>query len=296
MSPTFHRYTAYDEDSARWTGFRFRDGDIVISTRSKSGTTWTQMICALLIFGTPEPPRPLPELSPWLDHLVEPREAVIAALEAQTHRRFIKTHTPLDGVPVDPRAHYLVVFRHPLDMAVSLYHHGNNLDRDRVRELIGLPEPAEPEPPRPPLRDWLLEWIDRDVDPREATDSLPGAMHHLRDAWERRDQPNITLLHYADLKSDLDGQMRGLAERLGFEVDERTWPRLVEAATFEQMKSNNKKLAPDRSGVFKDAAAFFRQGRSGTGREVLTDAELARYHDRVADLAPSEALEWLHRP
>jgi enamine deaminase RidA (YjgF/YER057c/UK114 family) len=32
------RYQSDDEDSARWSGFPFRQGDIVISTRSKSGT------------------------------------------------------------------------------------------------------------------------------------------------------------------------------------------------------------------------------------------------------------------
>lgn len=57
------RYRSADEDSGRWLGFPFRQGDLVISTRSKSGTTWVQMICALLEFQTPELPRPLAELS-----------------------------------------------------------------------------------------------------------------------------------------------------------------------------------------------------------------------------------------
>jgi aryl sulfotransferase len=89
------RYQSPDEDSARWLGFPFRDGDIVISTRSKTGTTWVQAICALLIFQTPELPAPLAQLSPWLDHLIEPREQVYDRLAGQRHRRFIKTHTPL---------------------------------------------------------------------------------------------------------------------------------------------------------------------------------------------------------
>jgi aryl sulfotransferase len=114
------RYRSADEDSARWLGFPFRPGDIVISTRSKSGTTWVQMICALLVFQTPDLPAPLSELSPWLDWLVTPRDEVYTRLAAQNHRRFVKTHTPLDGIPLDPRATYVVVARHPLDRAVSL--------------------------------------------------------------------------------------------------------------------------------------------------------------------------------
>ncbi|MBA3960014.1 MAG: sulfotransferase domain-containing protein, partial [Chloroflexi bacterium] len=88
------RYRSEDEDSARWLDFPFREGDIVISTRSKSGTTWMQMICALLILRTPDLPAPLAESSPWLDWLIVPRDEVYARLAAQEHRRFIKTHTP----------------------------------------------------------------------------------------------------------------------------------------------------------------------------------------------------------
>lgn len=98
--------------------------DIMISTRSKSGTTWAQMICALLIFQTPELPAPLGVLSPWLDFLITPKKELYERLAAQDHRRFIKTHTPLDGIPIDDRVTYIVVARHPLDMAVSLYHQG----------------------------------------------------------------------------------------------------------------------------------------------------------------------------
>ena len=138
------RYRSDDEDSGRWEGFGFRPGDIVISTRSKSGTTWMQMICALLIFQTPELPQPLGMLSPWLDWLITPRDEVLARLEAQRHRRFIKTHTPLDGVPLAESVTYLVVGRHPLDMAVSLYHQRGNINRSRVRELTGRLAPDEP--------------------------------------------------------------------------------------------------------------------------------------------------------
>jgi hypothetical protein len=111
------------------------------------------MICALLIFQQPRPPAPIAQLSPWLDHLIAPREQVFAQLAGQEHRRFIKTHTPLDGIPLDPRVTYLVTARHPLDVAVSLYHHSANIDRARFRQLIGQPEPTTPPPPLPPLHE-----------------------------------------------------------------------------------------------------------------------------------------------
>ncbi|GIJ19855.1 sulfotransferase domain-containing protein [Micromonospora lutea] len=292
MSDTPRRYRSAEEDSARWRGFPFRPGDIVISTRSKSGTTWMQMICALLVLRTPELPAPLIELSPWLDWLVEPQERVYARLAAQRHRRFVKTHTPLDGVPSDPRVHYVVVARHPLDMAVSLHHQGANLDRVRLAELTGRPAPPAPDGPRPSVEQALVRWIDADPDPHAELDSLPGVMWHLGDAWARRHLPNAHLVHYDDLQADLAGQMRRLAERLDLEPPSAD---LVEAATFARMRARADRLAPDSAGVMKDRNAFFRSGRSGQGNALLDEETRTRYHSRVAALAPSDLLAWLHR-
>ena len=293
MTSVPFRYQSPDEDSARWLGFPFRDDDIVISSRSKTGTTWVQMICALLIFQTPQLPAPLAQLSPWLDHLIAAPEQVYARLAAQDHRRFIKTHTPLDGIPVDPRATYIVTARHPLDMAVSLYHQGDNIDRARLWQLTGQPEPASPPPLRQPLHEWLLEWIANDADPREYLDSLPGVMWHLSDAWARRNEPNVLLVHYDNLSADLEGQMRWLAGQLGIAVPAQAWPSLVQAAMFENMSARADTLVPT-AGILKSNAAFFRRGTSGEGRQILSDEEVAAYYARAAQLAPTDMLTWLH--
>jgi hypothetical protein len=85
------RYEGSMYDSNRWDGFELRPGDIIISTPPKCGTTWTQMIRALLILQEPELPLPLDTLSPRIDMVTRARTDVFADLEAQTHRRFIKT-------------------------------------------------------------------------------------------------------------------------------------------------------------------------------------------------------------
>jgi aryl sulfotransferase len=188
---------------------------------------------------------------------------------------------------------YLVVARHPLDMAMSLYHHVGNIDRLRLRQLTGQHEPTVPPSPRPPLRDWLLGWIDDDADPRQHADSLSGVMWHLSDAWARRGQANVELVHYQDLSAGLGGEIRRLAGLLGFAVPGQAWPALVRAATFDHMQASAGRLAPDPAGIFKSPAAFFRRGTSGSGRELLTDDQLARYHARTAQLAPPALLTWL---
>jgi aryl sulfotransferase len=289
------RYRSDEEDSGRWADFQFREGDVVISTRSKSGTTWLQMICALLVFQTPDLPAPLPELSPWLDWLPLSRDEVFSRLRAQQHRRFIKTHTPLDGIPLDPCATYIVAARHPLDMAVSLYHQSANIDRGLLSQLTGQPEPNGKSPTRLPVREWLLQWIDDDVAPQEQLDSLRGVMWHLSSAWVRRSRPNVVLMHYNDLCTDLEGGMRHLADTLGIAVPDRTWPILVKAASFRSMRASAERLAPDPLGIFRNKAAFFRRGTSGAGREVLTSYELAHYLGRTTEMAPQALLTWLHR-
>src|ERR671912_955174 len=129
------RYEASMYDSNRWDGFELRPGDIIISTPPKCGTTWTQMLCALVIFDGPGFPALLDQMSPWLDMSIRPLAEVTASLAAQTHRRFIKTHTPLDGLPLHPDVTYLVVGRDPRDVAISSEHHSANMDVARVLEL-----------------------------------------------------------------------------------------------------------------------------------------------------------------
>ena len=98
-----------------------------------------------------------------------------------------------------------------------------------------------------------------------------------------------------DLQLDLEGVMRGLAARVGIEVDESAWPVLIRAASFAEMRARASSLLPDQNGILNDPVAFFRRGTSGAAREVLSEAELARYDERAGTLAPAELLQWLHR-
>ncbi|HEX4295621.1 MAG TPA: sulfotransferase domain-containing protein [Rhizomicrobium sp.] len=93
-----HTYSDMIYDSTRWNGFALREGDIVVATPPKCGTTWTQMICALLVHQAPDLPQPQTELSRWLERHGEPVETVHAHYRAQPFRRIVKTHTPLDGL------------------------------------------------------------------------------------------------------------------------------------------------------------------------------------------------------
>src|SRR5215218_421167 len=220
-TPARPRYRSIVSDSSRWDGFAFRPGDIVISTPPKCGTTWTQMLCALLIFDGPAFPAPLDQVSPWLDMNISPLAEVTAALTAQPHRRFIKTHTPLDGLPLHPDVTYLVVGRDPRDVMISLEHHAANLDFARILVLraaaVGNEDLAELPPRRVPSEDPIERFrtFVTDETPNGQT-TLASVLRHLDTAWQHRHDPNVALFHYADLQADLPGELLRLAAVLGF--------------------------------------------------------------------------------
>ena len=301
------RYSNLIYDSGRWEGFRLRSDDIVISTPPKCGTTWTQMITALLIFQTPDLPGPLSKLSPWLDMRTRARGDVFADLEAQTHRRFIKTHTPLPGLPFQDDVTYICVARDPRDVALSMDDHMANLDLGAFLAACaaaaaadGLPAPVPPNGPPPGVhrtdRERFWAWVMDDTPPTETTSSLVITLEHVRSFWDIRDADNVVMLHYQDLKTDLQGQMLALAERLGIEVPDDRWPALVQAASFDDMRRRSSITTPNTdSAIWLDNANFFRKGRSGAWREVLDETDLRRYDERVSALAPPELSTWIHR-
>jgi aryl sulfotransferase len=292
-------------DSARWDSFVFRPGDIVISTPAKSGTTWMQMICALLVLQTPDFERPLGRLSPWLDLETRPLHEVLGDLEAQPHRRFLKTHTPLDGLPFDERVTYVCVGRDPRDCAFSARNHLRNMDLDGALEVVeavvgpeemGKRLPKRPPPPPESELDWFWSWVELARPPTETVMSLRATLHHLSTFWPVRDRDNVVLLHYDHLVDDLEGQMRRLAGRLDIAVAEDRWPELVRAATFDEMRRRADQVAPDVSErLWFDNRRFFHRGRSGQWRSVLGPEDLARYRARVAELADPDLAAWLHR-
>ena len=250
VQPALRHYEGFFADSSRWERFTFRPGDVVISTPAKCGTTWMQTIVGMLLLDRTELGAPIGAISPWLDMLTRTEDEVFGLLDAQTHRRFIKTHTPLDGVPRHDEVTYIVVVRHPLDVAMSDRDHGANMREERAVELrVSVAGPAErggsdplPEDPAEFLR-WF---IDNDEPPTgSGPHGLDDYCQQVRTYWDARDAANVHLFHYADLWADRDGEMRRVAAALGVPIDEERWPAFVEAAGLTSMRARAADTAPD---------------------------------------------------
>lgn len=294
------RYENSFMDSARWDEITLREGDVVISTPPKCGTTWTQMICALLIFQTTEFPQPLPDISPWVDFRIPSRAELRAACEAQSNRRVLKSHTPLDGLPFDDRVSYICVGRDPRDAAISWLNHLANQNIDALTALLEAAAAADGQQARSPreifdaippgsLHEQFMAWIDNP----QQINGLAWFVTHAASFWEARDQPNVRLLHYDDLQADLATEMRSLAQWLQIDVPDQRWDQLVTAAGFDWMSSRFDEYAPGGP-VWRDPSRFFHKGTSGQWRDVLEPAGLDKYWTRIRDLADPELVAWLH--
>jgi len=130
-----HVYQDATADSTRWDGFRPRRGDIVVCTPPKCGTTWTQMLCAMLVHDSPVLPRPLTQISRWLESRRVLLQQFLADLEAQPGPRIVKSHTPLDGLPYFEDVRYVFCGRDPRDAYLSMIDHLQNLSEAALVEI-----------------------------------------------------------------------------------------------------------------------------------------------------------------
>ncbi|HEX4080295.1 MAG TPA: sulfotransferase domain-containing protein [Rhizomicrobium sp.] len=276
-------------DSTVWNGFSFRDDDIVIATYGKSGTTWVQNIVAQLLFDGAEG-LPVAEMSPWLDLRVPPKDVKLAAVEAQTHRRFLKTHLPVDALVFSPRAKYLYIARDGRDVVWSLYNHHATANALWYQALNDTPGRIGPPIGKPPasVRQYFLEWLDGDGHP------FWSFWENVATWWDIRARPNVMLLHFAGLKADLPGQMRRIADFLDIAIDEHSWSRILGHCGFDYMKANAAASAP-LGGAFWDGGAetFINKGSNGRWRDVLTEEDIARYEAMAVARLGAACAGWL---
>jgi len=276
-------------DSKRWDNFPFRDGDIVIGTWAKSGTTWCQQIVTQLIFEGQENIATM-DVAPWVDMRIIPYEPMMEQLEAQTHRRCLKTHLPADCLVMSPKAKYLYLARDGRDVVWSWYNH-LMIMKDEFYELINNTPGQVGEAltrPTTDIREFFYDWLDNDAAP------CWPYWSNVQTWWDIRHLPNVELVHYNDLKADMVGEMRRIAEFLEIPIDEAKWPTIVEHCTFDYMKANAEALSPALNDLWEGGmTSFINKGTNNRWRDMLTAEEIQKYEDTArANLSP-DCAAWL---
>jgi len=276
-------------DSTIWNDFEFRDDDVIIATYAKSGTTWTQQIVGQILLG-PDPDLPVAEISPWLDLRVPPKHVKLPEVEAQTHRRFIKTHLPVDALRFSDKAKYIFIGRDGRDVVWSMYNHHANANDLWYEALNDTPGRVGPPIERPPedICEYFRDWLARDGHP------FWPFWENIRGWWAIRNLPNVKLIHFADLKCDMPGVMREIAEFLGVDVKPEHWPDIELYCSFDWMKANASKATP-LGGAFWDAGAetFINKGTNGRWQDVLPADDSAAYEERARAELGEECAAWL---
>ncbi len=293
-------YRTWSLDSRRWANYKPRPDDIVIATAPKCGTTWTQQIVSSLVFQDAQP-RPIPKISPWIDARFRGfSEELFANLDTQAHRRFIKTHLPVDGLPLYDEVRYIHVARDGRDALMSMHNHFTGYTPNQFENFdqIGLSDPVVAQPyPRFPSdpAEFFRVWITTPAVSGQ-TEGTPSPSFFDLEAgyWSERRRTNFLLVHYNDLKTDLDGEMRRISSFLGIPVEEPVWPSLVGAANFEAMQAAGEDLMPQTKALFAEGAKrFFNKGVNGRWRNVLTEHDLTLYDAKVREKFSPGLAAWL---
>jgi aryl sulfotransferase len=291
-----HEYRNHHLDSTRWDHFNVRDGDIVVTTAYKAGTTWTQRILAALVLGLERDGRALSEISPWVDaRFMGPIEPMIELLDAQQHRRFVKSHLAADGFGTSGSEVRRGWPRHPGRVHVVVeplrrVHRPRLLAVQRSRTSgcqFRCPERAVDLWPR-----WIGEgWFEWEPD------GWPfwSHHHHLSTWWQWRDLPNVYFIHFGDLLADTEGEMRRLAFYCEIEVPEERWPAIVDAVQLDAMRKDAKRDGGGASMIFEGGIdRFLFKGTNGRWKGVLSADDLALYEQAATTLDPG-LRAWLER-
>lgn len=278
-------------DSTLWDAYVPREGDIVISTSIKAGTTWMQAIVAALLWPDGDAPGPINEISPWFERFGSTAPADVAQ---QTHRRFIKTHVPADALPLHDEVRYIAVGRDGRDVFISLLHHWGSMKApmfDLIRELAPSLGVAPMDRYDGDVHRAFDDWISKGSFPWEG-DGYPWWSHlsHIASWWRLREEPNVLLAHYDDMLVDLRGEMTRVADFIGVAppTDDA-----VERCTLDGMRKRADEVVPERFVFEEDGARFLHKGTSGQWQDVLTDEEVARYETRALEVLGPEAAAWL---
>jgi hypothetical protein len=249
-----HRYRLY---LAR---FGQADSDIYVSTFSKSGTTWAQIILyQLTTIGSMDFDH-LFDISPWVWYAAM-REVAPAITPAP---RILKSHDDYRRFKQGHKGRFVFVLRDGRDVCVSLYHHRRNFKR-----YTGSFEQY--------FEDFLhnteYNWFD-----------------HVRPWLANQHGLSIHYVHYEDLKTDFDNTVLALARFCELPVSDEILARTRTHSSFASMKQHALQLGPRNAHfagmekaapyLVKNPEQFIRRGEIGDGRLTLTEAQLAAFRAR----------------
>ena len=200
----------------RGQAFRLRPTDVVISPFAKCGTTWVQQIVhGLRTRGSMEFDE-ITEVVPWLELAYDMGIDLEAPQKAQP--RAFKSHLPWEGLPKGGR--YVCVVRDPSDALVSMY-----------RFFEG----------------WFFEAGSITMDAFARGEYMAriaprSYWHHLASWWPQRVRPDVLLLCFEDMKTDLQRSVHQIANLMAIEVDHELEDIVMTQSSIEFMRQHGRQF------------------------------------------------------
>ncbi|XP_068243032.1 sulfotransferase 1A1-like [Palaemon carinicauda] len=187
--------------------------------------------------------------------------------EASPDPRTIKSHLPLSLLPTDMLKTSKVVYvaRNPKDVVVSFHHHCKMFKNHNYTGSF---------------EDFVQYFVNDDL--------LYGPYWlHLKEAWERRDEPNLHFIFYEDLKSNNIEELKKLNTFLGTNIADTQLEKISHYTSFNEMKTRADVVSSGSASNFMNVeviekdGGFFRKGKVGDWKGKYTPELEAKIDDWV---------------
>ena len=241
-----------------FSGFTPTERDVIAAVYSKSGTNWLMQVLQQVIcrgeaefehihdlVAWPESPFPTPGLFDFTP-----------PANAWNQMRVIKTAGKASCLPINDKAYYVTIIRDPKEAFVSGYYF--------LPGIFGVSHKLSHE-----------EWLDLYCTPH-----FPGGSWaaHTASWWALKDQPNVQVFFFEQMKKDPEGCIRKVCDMIGIELSEAEMEKVLLKSSFAYMKKNEDQFAPPILPLMrnKKLPEMVRKGKSKSSGELLTREEQAR--------------------
>ena len=275
-----------------WENTELRDDDIIIASTIKSGTTWLQQIVAQIVFEG-EFEGELNNTSYWVDTLRDYSEAeMLTNINKQTHRRFFKTHSPANVVlkNVKDSVKYIFIMRDFRDVVWSFYNHFfNSNDKIKINDEITIKLRNSTSP----YEFWNIIIKNKHLFNECKSYKLIWSYFYTIKTWlEHKDNKNVLILHFNELKQDLKKNIHKISLFLGYEYNEKTCDLICNKCTFEYMKKNSVNCVPS---AFKNSNKFINKGTNKRWKNILKIHDLENYNKLIRYFFKEKEVKMIER-
>ncbi|CAL1272153.1 unnamed protein product [Larinioides sclopetarius] len=246
-----------------------RDGDIIIASYPKTGTTWLQYIALQIISKGqlfPSFSDAISKVAPFMG-ISGPED-----INNLSGVRIYKHHYRYDMVKKNSKSKVLYIYRDPKDVVISLYHFQQELFDQKVD-----------------LHEFFTDFLNGNV-------GYGRYFEHALSFLAHRNDDNILLISYEKLYANPKEGILRIAKFLGEEYyrnlkeDESLLHKIVEYTSFDYMKTNltlelphqTSKLASSENS--KNIINFFRKGVVGDGKDSLSSDQLRRLREVATEI------------